>query len=309
MAGLGRTRLAKSVHDAGWATFVRLLEEKAAQHGRRVVKIGRWEPTSQICSACGHRDGPKPLGIRAWACQACGVVHDRDVNAARNILVAAGLAETQNACGGSVSPGQPLADASEAGTRRGAVSGAAGTPPPPPRRRAPPPGFPLRWGGGSRPGSPSHPAPPWPAAGGGALVPARGVARVVASPRSAAVPLPPPDTFGSGRVPFPLFGGLAALSAGVLAWELASLRVCPRCGYENSAMAACAGCGYDVRERPRFACSEGHRVAFEPGMCDCGRRLLALRSVPVARHAHARGLARPRVLPPGPGRGRAGLEP
>jgi putative transposase len=102
VAGLGRTRLAKSVHDAGWATFVRLLEEKAAQHGRRVVKIGRWEPTSQTCSACGHRDGPKPPNIRAWVCPACGVVHDRDINAARNILVAAGLAETQNACGAGV---------------------------------------------------------------------------------------------------------------------------------------------------------------------------------------------------------------
>jgi putative transposase len=122
VAGLGRTRLAKSIHDAGWATLlVRLLEHKAAQHGRRVVKISRWEPTSQTCSACGHRDGPKPLSIRAWACQACGVVQDRDANAARNILVAAGLAETQTACGGSVSPGQPLAVASEAGTRRGAA--------------------------------------------------------------------------------------------------------------------------------------------------------------------------------------------
>jgi putative transposase len=121
VAGLGRTRLAKSVHDAGWATFVRLLEDKAAQHGRRVVKIGRWEPTSQTCSACRHRDGPKPPNIRAWVCPACGVVHDRDANAARNILVAAGLAETQNACGGSVSPGQPLAVAGEAGTRRGAA--------------------------------------------------------------------------------------------------------------------------------------------------------------------------------------------
>ncbi len=93
------------------------------------------------------------------------------------------------------------------------------------------------------------------------------------------------DTVGSGLVTFAMFGGLAALTAGVLAWELASLRVCPRCGFENSAMAACASCGYDVRERPRFACSEGHRVAYEPGMCDCGRRLLALRPVPVAKHA------------------------
>jgi putative transposase len=121
VAGLGRTRLANSVHDAGWATLVRLLEDKATQHGRRVVKIGRWEPTSQTCSACGHRDGPKPLSIRAWACQARGVAQDRDANAARNILVAAGLAETQTACGASVSPGQPLAVASEPGTHRGAA--------------------------------------------------------------------------------------------------------------------------------------------------------------------------------------------
>jgi hypothetical protein len=94
------------------------------------------------------------------------------------------------------------------------------------------------------------------------------------------------DTIGAGLVTFAVFGGLAALSAGFLAWELASQRVCPRCGLENAATAAaCAGCGYDVRTRPRFACSEGHRVAFEPGLCDCGRRLLPLRPVPVGRHA------------------------
>ena len=121
VAGLARTRLAKSVHDAGWAIFVRLLEEKAAQHGRQVVKLDRWAPTSQICSACGVKDGPKPLSVRAWVCQACGAVHDRDANAARNVLVAAGLAETRNACGGSVSPGATLAVAGEAGTHRGAA--------------------------------------------------------------------------------------------------------------------------------------------------------------------------------------------
>jgi len=121
VVGLARTRLAKSIHDAGWARFVCLLEEKAAQHGRRVVKTGRWEPTSQTCSGCGHRDGPKPLSVRAWSCAVCGTVHDRDVNAARNILVAAGLAETQNACGGSVSPGATLAATGEAGTHRGAA--------------------------------------------------------------------------------------------------------------------------------------------------------------------------------------------
>jgi putative transposase len=121
VAGLARTRLAKNVHDAGWGTFLRLLQAKAAQHGRQVVRVGRWEPTSQTCSACGHRDGPKPLGVRVWACPACRAVHDRDGNAARNILVTAGLAETQTACGGHVRPGATLAVASEAGTHRGAV--------------------------------------------------------------------------------------------------------------------------------------------------------------------------------------------
>jgi putative transposase len=121
VAGLARTRLAKNVHDAGWGTFLRLLQAKAAHHGRQVVRVGRWEPTSQTCSACGHRDGPKPLGVRVWACPACRAVHDRDGNAARNILVTAGLAETQTACGGHVRPGVTLAVASEAGIHRGAV--------------------------------------------------------------------------------------------------------------------------------------------------------------------------------------------
>jgi putative transposase len=121
VAGLARTRLAKSIHDAGWTTFVRLLEAKAADHNRHVIRIGRWMPTSQTCSVCGHRDGPKPLNVRVWLCPACGTVHDRDGNAARNVLVAAGLAETQTACGGHVRPGVTLAMAREAGTHRGTV--------------------------------------------------------------------------------------------------------------------------------------------------------------------------------------------
>jgi hypothetical protein len=112
-----------------------------------------------------------------------------------------------------------------------------------------------------------------------------GVALAMSAVGSALFTVALHDTVGSGLVTFAIFGGLAALSSGVLAWEWAGQRVCPRCGFENSAVAACAACGYDVRERPRFACSEGHRVAYEPGMCDCGRRLLALRPVPVARHA------------------------
>ncbi len=120
VAGLGRTRLAKSIHDAGWSAFTSMLEYKARKHGRTFGRIGRFEPTSQVCSACGVKDGPKPLNVREWACLACGTVHDRDVNAARNI-VALGRRETQNACGGSVRPPLPVAAARETGTLRGAA--------------------------------------------------------------------------------------------------------------------------------------------------------------------------------------------
>ncbi|MFD4608671.1 RNA-guided endonuclease InsQ/TnpB family protein [Streptomyces sp. NPDC058440] len=96
VSGLGRTRLAKSVHDAGWSAFVAMLEYKAAKHGRYFARIGRFEPTSQVCSVCGVKDGPKPLHVREWTCGACGTVHDRDQNAARNIL-AAGRADRLNA--------------------------------------------------------------------------------------------------------------------------------------------------------------------------------------------------------------------
>ncbi len=102
VSGLARTRLAKSVHDAGWSMFTTMLEEKARRYGRTFVKVDRWFPSSQLCSACGRIDGPKPLSIREWTCL-CGAVHDRDLNAAKNIL-AAGRAERRNACGGTVSP-------------------------------------------------------------------------------------------------------------------------------------------------------------------------------------------------------------
>jgi len=120
VSGLMRTRLAKSVADAGWSQLLRLIEEKAVQYGRTFKRIGRFEPTSQVCSACGVKDGPKPLSVRTWACAACGSVHDRDVNAARNIL-AAGRADKSNACGGQVRPAALLAPAGETGTLRGAA--------------------------------------------------------------------------------------------------------------------------------------------------------------------------------------------
>jgi putative transposase len=82
VCGLGRTRLARSVHDAGWGQLLRLIEEKAAHYGREFHRIGRFVPTSQLCSACGANDGHKPLSVRNWQCASCGMVHDRDVNAA-----------------------------------------------------------------------------------------------------------------------------------------------------------------------------------------------------------------------------------
>jgi putative transposase len=67
VVALGRTRLAKSVHDAAWSQFVGMLEYKAARYGRTFAKIDRFAPTSQTCSACGRLDGPKPLNVRSWA--------------------------------------------------------------------------------------------------------------------------------------------------------------------------------------------------------------------------------------------------
>ena len=120
VSGLARTRLAKSVHDAGWSQLLRLLAEKAEHHGREFHRIGRFVPTSQTCSACGVKDGPKPLNVRTWTCAACGARHDRDVNAAINIL-AAGRADRLNACGGDVRPRPAVAVAGEAGTHRNAA--------------------------------------------------------------------------------------------------------------------------------------------------------------------------------------------
>ncbi|MER7477771.1 RNA-guided endonuclease TnpB family protein [Streptomyces sp. NPDC126510] len=112
--GLARTRLAKSVHDAGWASFISMLEYKAERYGRTLVKIGRFTPTSQTCHACGAVDGPKPLNVREWTCTACGTVHDRDTNAAINVKTAAGQAVS--ACGAPVRPGAIPAQREETGS-------------------------------------------------------------------------------------------------------------------------------------------------------------------------------------------------
>jgi putative transposase len=93
--------LARAISDAAWSELRRQLEYKCAWYGRTLVVVDRWLPSSKTCSACGRLAVAMPLAVRTWACQACGARHDRDVNAAKNIL-AAGLAAT--ACGAGVSP-------------------------------------------------------------------------------------------------------------------------------------------------------------------------------------------------------------
>ncbi|MBB4932537.1 putative transposase [Lipingzhangella halophila] len=87
--GLGRTRLAKSVPDAGWAAFVHMLQYKAGRYGRTFAKVDRFLASSQTCPICYRVDGPKPLHVRIWTCAGCGTEHDRDDNAS-NIVLAAG---------------------------------------------------------------------------------------------------------------------------------------------------------------------------------------------------------------------------
>ncbi|MDY6805168.1 MAG: RNA-guided endonuclease TnpB family protein [Cyanobacteriota bacterium] len=81
-------KLSRAISDLGWRTFRTMLEYKANKYGREFQVINRWEPTSQKCSHCGFNGGKKELGIREWICLNCGTLHDRDVNAALNILSA-----------------------------------------------------------------------------------------------------------------------------------------------------------------------------------------------------------------------------
>ena len=78
-----------------------LIEGKAVENECEVIVINRWEPTSQICSACGHCEGKQPLSVREWQCSNCGVIHDRDINTAKSARRRA-CGEQKNACGGEV---------------------------------------------------------------------------------------------------------------------------------------------------------------------------------------------------------------
>ena len=83
-------KLAKSVTDASFIRFVSMLEYKAEWYGRKIIKIDRFYPSTQLCSGCGYKNesikGLRGLKVREWICPECGEVHDRDLNAARNIL-------------------------------------------------------------------------------------------------------------------------------------------------------------------------------------------------------------------------------
>ncbi|WP_010285682.1 RNA-guided endonuclease TnpB family protein, partial [Kurthia massiliensis] len=83
---LKNRKLAKVISDVSWSSFVQKLTYKAKWYGREIVKVSRFFPSSQLCHACGHRDGKKTLDIREWICPSCDTILDRDLNASRNIL-------------------------------------------------------------------------------------------------------------------------------------------------------------------------------------------------------------------------------
>jgi putative transposase len=135
VAGMTRNRrLARAVTDQGFGTLRRMLGYKTAWRGGRLVTAGRFYPSSKKCSGCGAVKAKLALSERTYTCDACGLVADRDVNAARNLLsLAASGAESLNACGGAARPGpaRHAPEKQEPGTalagQTGTVSAQAGT--------------------------------------------------------------------------------------------------------------------------------------------------------------------------------------
>jgi putative transposase len=125
-AMMSNRRLARSIADSGWGELSAMLEYKCRWYGSKLVKASRWFPSSRTCSNCGEIKGSLPLALRVFECDACGLLIDRDLNAARNLAgwseVAGSAPETQNACGGNVRPGIRRADPVEAGTEQPIVA-------------------------------------------------------------------------------------------------------------------------------------------------------------------------------------------
>jgi putative transposase len=117
-------RLARAISDAAWRQFRTMLEYKAHWHGRTVIAVDRWFPSSKLCSACGALAAKMPLNVRTWTCR-CGATHDRDINAARNIL-AEGLSVT--ACGGGVRPQRTNVRTRQSPAKQETQRATAGTP-------------------------------------------------------------------------------------------------------------------------------------------------------------------------------------
>ena len=109
-------QLARAISDAAWGELVRQLEYKCQWYGRTLVKIDRFFPSSKRCGSCGHIVEKLPLTVREWDCPSCGMHHDRDINAARNIL-AAGHAVT--VCGANVRPDRHQSKRQLRKTRKG----------------------------------------------------------------------------------------------------------------------------------------------------------------------------------------------
>lgn len=94
-------KLSRVIGEASWGTFISMLEYKCDWYGRNLVKIDRWFPSSKTCSSCGAIQSKMSLDVREWTCPDCGTKHDRDINAAKNILA---VGNTVYACGGNLRP-------------------------------------------------------------------------------------------------------------------------------------------------------------------------------------------------------------
>jgi putative transposase len=128
VSGMVKNRkLSRAISDLGWRSFRTMLEAKGEMYGREVRIISRWEATSQTCSCCGFKGGKKELSVREWTCLNCGEIHDRDINASRQILkactepsrsVAGGQSDTLNGCRRECQTTVKVAVPSEASTHQ-----------------------------------------------------------------------------------------------------------------------------------------------------------------------------------------------